>query len=257
MTENSAAMLDDDNLSEKTFIFGLHLWAIVGICVGAAFVLLLFLISICFTFRRRTSSRNPKSSTMPSSLHDQNQQQSTIPYKSKEIKEIRVVDLNRTSGSKTLAQALHKHHSGSQNNSASLERQNLLPLGEGSPIGVNKIQVNIGKEHRITFPDRGGPGGGSSHGSAESRSAEQAPAVVPEVSHLGWGHWYTLRELEVATNMFSDQNVLGEGGYGIVFHGVLEDKTQVAVKNLLNNRYQSVMGLFFYLQLVSLRVHFV
>lgn len=61
--------------------------------------------------------------------------------------------------------------------------------------------------------------------------------AIPEVSHLGWGHWYTLRELEVATNMFADENVIGEGGYGIVYHGVLEDKTQVAVKNLLNNRY--------------------
>ncbi|OAY75420.1 putative serine/threonine-protein kinase [Ananas comosus] len=48
---------------------------------------------------------------------------------------------------------------------------------------------------------------------------------APEVLHLGWGHWYTLRELEAATNSFSDENVIGEGGYGIVYHGVLEDNT--------------------------------
>ena len=58
----------------------------------------------------------------------------------------------------------------------------------------------------------------------------------PEVSHLGWGRWYTLRELELATNCLADENVIGEGGYGIVYHGVLQDNTQVAVKNLLNNR---------------------
>ncbi|KAM7506933.1 hypothetical protein LguiA_017386 [Lonicera macranthoides] len=52
--------------------------------------------------------------------------------------------------------------------------------------------------------------------------------AVPEVSHLGWGHWYTLRELEVATEGFSDENVIGEGGYGIVYCGVLEDNTRVA-----------------------------
>lgn len=103
---------------------------------------------------------------------------------------------------------------------------------------LQRIHVETGKEHRITFPERGsGGGGGSSHGSGESRSVDQAPASVPEVSHLGWGHWYTLRELEVATGMFSDENVIGEGGYGIVYHGVLEDGTQIAVKNLLNNRY--------------------
>lgn len=60
--------------------------------------------------------------------------------------------------------------------------------------------------------------------------------MVPEVSHLGWGHWYTLRELEDCTQGFADENVIGEGGYGIVYYGVFEDNTQVAVKNLLNNR---------------------
>ncbi|KAL9994761.1 putative protein kinase-like domain superfamily [Helianthus debilis subsp. tardiflorus] len=35
-----------------------------------------------------------------------------------------------------------------------------------------------------------------------------------------WGHWYTLRELEEATNGFSDWNVIGEGGYGIVYSDV-------------------------------------
>jgi RIO-like serine/threonine protein kinase len=62
---------------------------------------------------------------------------------------------------------------------------------------------------------------------------------VPEVSHLGWGHSYALKELETATGMFADGNVIGEGGYGIVYRGVLENGTQVAVKNLLNNRYRT------------------
>ncbi|EFJ32138.1 hypothetical protein SELMODRAFT_85374 [Selaginella moellendorffii] len=60
-----------------------------------------------------------------------------------------------------------------------------------------------------------------------------------EVSHLGWGHWYTLRELDAATHCFADCNVLGEGGYGIVYKGKLPDGTPIAVKNLLNNRGQA------------------
>lgn len=59
------------------------------------------------------------------------------------------------------------------------------------------------------------------------------------MSHLGWGHWYTLRELELATDKFAAENVIGEGGYGIVYRGILSDNSVVAVKNLLNNRGQA------------------
>ncbi|CAN1324698.1 Probable serine/threonine-protein kinase At1g01540 [Linum perenne] len=82
----------------------------------------------------------------------------------------------------------------------------------------------------------GGSGGNNSHGQVAGPGTAM---VVPDVSHLGWGHWYTLRELEEATNCFADSNVVGEGGYGIVYHGVLQDGGQVAVKNLLNNRGQA------------------
>lgn len=82
------------------------------------------------------------------------------------------------------------------------------------------------------------------HSSGESRSTNATDSASmasgpPEVSHLGWGHWYTLRELEIATNGLADENVIGEGGYGIVYRGVLSDNTVVAVKNLLNNRGQA------------------
>jgi len=82
-----------------------------------------------------------------------------------------------------------------------------------------------------------------SGGSVSARSIDSpvsaAASAAPEVSHLGWGHWYTLRELEAATNNFGESNVVGEGGYGIVYRGQLPDGTMVAVKNLLNNRGQA------------------
>ncbi|KAL2527819.1 putative serine/threonine-protein kinase [Forsythia ovata] len=49
----------------------------------------------------------------------------------------------------------------------------------------------------------------------------------------------TNKQLEEATDGFADDNVIGEGGYGIVYHGLLEDNHRVAVKNLLNNRGQA------------------
>jgi len=50
-----------------------------------------------------------------------------------------------------------------------------------------------------------------------------------------------LRELEAATNGLCEENVIGEGGYGIVYRGLLPDGNKVAVKNLLNNKYVSLL----------------
>lgn len=209
----------NDHLSKRTSIFGLRLWVVLGICVGTAIVLVLFLISLWFTSRRNNKSSKHNSSHKP-----------TIPNVSKEIQ----VDHSRNP----------IHHSSSDPKFNHAQIQNSLPesnpfpgiVGENPVGGLQRIHIEIGKDHRITYPERSG---GSSHGSGETRSGEHGTMTVPEVSHLGWGHWYTLRELEVSTNEFADENVIGEGGYGIVYRGLLEDNTLVAVKNLLNNRGQA------------------
>ncbi|PIA49232.1 hypothetical protein AQUCO_01300225v1 [Aquilegia coerulea] len=178
-------------LSKRTSIFNLPLWVVVGICVGAFIVLILFSLFICISsFCRRSSKRKQ---------YDRNH--SSTPMISKEIQEI-----------------------------SHLDQRPLQPA-------VPEIQINMGKaEHRIVFSDRLSSGESRSTTATESTSV---PSGAPEVSHLGWGHWYTLRELEAATNRLADENVIGEGGYGIVYRGVLADNTVVAVKNLLNNRGQA------------------
>ncbi|KAF9602804.1 hypothetical protein IFM89_031573 [Coptis chinensis] len=225
MSEYKAAFLNDQ-LSKRTSIFGLRLWVVLGICVGAAFVLILFLISLWFT------NNNKKNKKQVPSL-----QKTKIPNVSKEIQEIRVdhVVLHQTE-----IQANPTPES-AQNFTKTEKQALLLHPEEDTQLGAHRIHIEIGKDHRILYPERGngGGGGGSSHGSGESRLIDQAPMVVPEVSHLGWGHWYTLRELEASTNEFADENVIGEGGYGIVYRGVLPDNSIVAVKNLLNNRGQA------------------
>ncbi|XP_042463286.1 receptor-like serine/threonine-protein kinase SD1-7 isoform X1 [Zingiber officinale] len=48
---------------------------------------------------------------------------------------------------------------------------------------------------------------------------------------------YDLRTIKAATNDFSDENKLGEGGFGVVYKGQLEDEQNIAVKKL--SRYSS------------------
>lgn len=57
----------------------------------------------------------------------------------------------------------------------------------------------------------------------------------PEV-HLGQLKRFSLRELLVATDSFSNKNILGRGGFGKVYKGRLADGTLVAVKRLKEER---------------------
>ncbi|KAH8490968.1 hypothetical protein H0E87_023194 [Populus deltoides] len=43
---------------------------------------------------------------------------------------------------------------------------------------------------------------------------------------------FTYKELEIATNKFSASNVIGNGGYGVVYRGTLSDGTVAAIKML-------------------------
>jgi len=215
--------MSDSELSQGTLVFGLHLWELVGIGVGAAFVLLLVLLSLlCLLASRRRRRRRavPATPVLHLPVVVPNAQPKHAAKPPKDIQEVpsRGAAAPAAPPKAPLAQVL-----------------------QAPP--PDSIQIETGKEHRITFPEQQQPlhhqrsGGPSSRGgSGESRGGGGEPGV-PEVSHLGWGHWYTLKELEDATCMFADEKVIGEGGYGIVYHGVLEGGVQVAVKNLLNNRY--------------------
>ncbi|NP_001274956.1 BRASSINOSTEROID INSENSITIVE 1-associated receptor kinase 1-like precursor [Solanum tuberosum] len=59
----------------------------------------------------------------------------------------------------------------------------------------------------------------------------------PEV-HLGQLKRFSLRELQVASDNFSNRNILGRGGFGKVYKGRLADGSLVAVKRLKEERTQ-------------------
>ncbi|XP_051126585.1 somatic embryogenesis receptor kinase 1 [Andrographis paniculata] len=62
------------------------------------------------------------------------------------------------------------------------------------------------------------------------------PAEEDPELHLGQLKRFSLRELQVATDSFSNKNILGRGGFGKVYKGRLTDGSLVAVKRLKEER---------------------
>ncbi|KAI3525369.1 hypothetical protein L1887_04116 [Cichorium endivia] len=79
----------------------------------------------------------------------------------------------------------------------------------------------------------------STSGTGSGSDVASSSVSAESLKNIGWGRWFSLSELEIATNRFSGENVIGEGGYGIVYRGVLQDGSTVAVKNLLDDRGQA------------------
>ena len=52
------------------------------------------------------------------------------------------------------------------------------------------------------------------------------------VTYTGSAKTFTLNDMEKATNSFDASRILGEGGFGLVYSGKLDDGTEVAVKVL-------------------------
>ncbi|XP_023537157.1 protein NSP-INTERACTING KINASE 3-like [Cucurbita pepo subsp. pepo] len=77
----------------------------------------------------------------------------------------------------------------------------------------------------------------------------------PEV-RLGHLRRYTFKELRAATDHFNSKNILGRGGFGIVYKGCLNDGTLVAVKRLKD--YNTAGGEIQFqteVEMISLAVH--
>jgi len=76
-----------------------------------------------------------------------------------------------------------------------------------------------------------------------------------EVS-LGHLKHYKFKEIRKATDNFNIRNILGEGGYGIVYKGHFPDGTPIAVKRLKD--HDSVIGddqFHTEVEVISLAVH--
>ncbi|CAH9050539.1 unnamed protein product [Cuscuta epithymum] len=221
-------------LSEETAV-GLKVWELIGIVVGLLIVIILLALAFYLTLRKK--SRRPKDH-LPICQ---------IPSVSKEIQEV-LVEHMPTNHFSPRDGVLHTIHdkSGHKDSDKVLVH---LSLGKTKSVDNNNNNISLSGSFHLVEKEFGGSHSGE-EGSTGAFSGYKpctshpiaAPSPLsglPEFSHLGWGHWFTLRDLELATNRFSKENVLGEGGYGVVYHGQLINGTEVAIKKLLNNLGQA------------------
>nr|GLL47240.1 probable receptor-like protein kinase At2g42960 isoform X1 [Ipomoea trifida] len=212
-------------LSEKTSLFGMKLWVVIGICFGVFIVGILCLLSVWVTFRRKSRKTAEKNSPCE------------IPNVSKEIKVDRVCAPSDNDRPESLFLTIRDKSS--ERNSEKM----VVHLGKSKSSEADMIsQCSSLYNNEIGCSSLSGEDGGS--GTVRKQSTHglsmASPLIgLPELSHLGWGHWFTLRDLEFATNNFSSENVVGEGGYGVVYKATLINGTVVAVKKLLNNLGQA------------------
>lgn len=208
-----------DVLSRTTPVFRLKLWVLIAIGVGIVMAVL-FIIALWLSVRRKKKTVK---------RYDNNASLAEIPIVSKEINVDRV-DAQSLHDSEAPFMPVHDKYS---------QMKGAGHLAESRSVDVDTFSqcssvYNIEKAGSSYSEDY------SSSGPARKGSSPYAytasPLVgLPELSHLGWGHWFTLRDLEYATNRFAKSNVLGEGGYGVVYKGRLVNGTEIAVKKILNN----------------------
>lgn len=203
----------NSELSKKTAVFGLKVWEVIGIVVALFIIIILSVMSFCLSSRKKSKAKN----RIPVSQ---------IPTVSKEIKEVRVEQVSSTDFVPRDGILLTIQDKSSDKESDKV----MVHLGMGSQSGSFH---HLEKDYAGS---QSGEEGSSGVYKSNYHITAPSPLVgLPEFSHLGWGHWFTLRDLEQATNRFSKDNVLGEGGYGVVYRGNLINGTPVAVKKILNN----------------------
>lgn len=210
----------DANLSKKTSVLGLKLWVVICLGVGVFICVFLCLLSLWVTCQRkyRRRDRYPLSQ---------------IPNVPKDIRVDSVGGPYNNNPSSTI----NDEPKGKKSSGKMLFHLGLSKSGDADNVSQSSSMYEKGCRSQS---GEEGTSGTLWKQSSQSRGAMASPFIgLPETSHLGWGHWFTLRDLEQATRRFSSENVVGEGGYGVVYKGTLVNGTEVAVKKLLNNLGQA------------------
>ncbi|KAK1364166.1 Protein kinase domain-containing protein [Heracleum sosnowskyi] len=214
----------------KESVLGLEVWEIIGIVVGIFIVVILSALAYYLTSRKKLKRTR------------ENIPVSQIPTISKEIQEVKVeqVAANDFAPREGILLTIHDKTSNKEADKVLVH----LGLGKTKNGDYNSSHGSFNHAEKDGGSQSGEEGSSGTFAAYQRTSSHPITAPsplsgLPEFSHLGWGHWFTLRDLEVATNRFSKENVLGEGGYGIVYKGHLINGSPVAIKKLFNNLGQA------------------
>ncbi|XP_011039407.1 PREDICTED: probable LRR receptor-like serine/threonine-protein kinase At5g45780 isoform X2 [Populus euphratica] len=82
-------------------------------------------------------------------------------------------------------------------------------------------------------------------------------AIVQQDYEFDIGHLkrFSFRELQIATSNFSPKNILGQGGYGVVYKGCLPNKTFIAVKRLKDPNFTGEVQFQTEVEMIGLALH--
>ncbi|KAL9271908.1 putative receptor-like protein [Drosera capensis] len=90
---------------------------------------------------------------------------------------------------------------------------------------------------------------------ANSSLDEENKRISPSMHNIPGLKWFELEELEEATNHFSEQNVIGHGGFGVVYKGMIPNETAIAVKKLINIDFQGDYEFYNEVEIISKLKH--
>ncbi|XP_066381780.1 probable receptor-like protein kinase At2g42960 isoform X3 [Miscanthus floridulus] len=228
-------------LSSRTPPFGLRLWVVIGICIWALILIVLGFMCFWSVQRRNKKPGNNKPCCDKIPV-------SQIPDVSKEIAvdEVReqhaavVHNLRAQESHHALAVQVQEKHYAEKDSGKMLAHLVRSKSSDADNLSQCSSAAYQCERAGSSYSGDEGSSGNARRQYAQYATISASPLVgLPEFSHLGWGHWFTLRDLEHSTNRFSKENVIGEGGYGVVYRGRLINGTDVAIKKLLNNMGQA------------------
>ncbi|KAJ7519024.1 hypothetical protein O6H91_20G019800 [Diphasiastrum complanatum] len=247
-----------EQLSKKTNFFDLRLWVILCFGVGGIIIIILLLLLVWLIIRSKAENTSDECSfqgtpTISKEIKEVSTYGQpvggvvlTIMDKSTETKAEKVV-LHIGFGRKTDSEEASKsvaepeQESGAGSNEQIESVSEIEEFSEGGKQAMEHQMIpmaaQIGKRRGISQFEQSEVS--EMQSSEYSDSVETPTSSIRDSSHIGWGQWFALEDLRAATDGFSENNVVGEGGYGIVYRGQLSDGALVAVKNLLSDRKQA------------------
>nr|XP_051225657.1 receptor-like serine/threonine-protein kinase ALE2 isoform X8 [Lolium perenne] len=131
----------------------------------------------------------------------------------------------------------------------------ILCAGAALVIYFKLRNHNLLTEASLTPAKPAGPGSAVVGSRLESRPISASPSFSSSiVAYKGSAKLFSLVDMERATQTFDESRIIGEGGFGRVYEGILEDGERVAIKVLKRDDQQGTREFLAEVEMLS-RLH--